>query len=104
MMRLRSQTASVGRMPTFADLDRLPTRELHDRAVRRAKRHLDARFFWTLLEITPAADVAEGDFEAAETDVEHWSAQVADALHRDADGSLDARRAYYLEYLVRHGG
>ena len=39
-------------------LDELSTQELHDRAVRRAERHLDVRFFWSLLELIPAAETA----------------------------------------------
>ena len=31
------------------DLDELSTKELHDRAVRYAERHLDVKFFWSLL-------------------------------------------------------
>jgi hypothetical protein len=37
------------------DLDQLSTRELHDRAVRRAEKHLDLKFLWSLLERIPAA-------------------------------------------------
>jgi hypothetical protein len=88
-------------MPTFEELDRLSSRELHDLAYRRAKRHLDARFFWTLLQLTPAAAVAAGDGGEAETDVLHWSAQVRDAVKEEDDGALDGRRAFYLEYLAR---
>jgi hypothetical protein len=90
-------------MATFAELDRLTSRELHDRAFRRAKHHLDARFFWALMQITPAADVASGDIETAETDALHWSAQVHDALRHDDDDAFDGRRAFYLDYLLRHG-
>ena len=35
------------------DLDALSTEELHDRAVARAERHLDVRFFWRLLQAIP---------------------------------------------------
>ena len=41
---------------TPEDLEKLSTRELHDRAVRRAEKHLDVRFFWSLLEMIPAAE------------------------------------------------
>jgi hypothetical protein len=91
-------------MPTFAELDRLSSQELHDRAVHRARRHLDAKFFWNLLQITPAAEVAAGDTAEAETDVEHWSAQVRDALKSEPAEAVDGRRAFYLDYLLRHGG
>ena len=91
-------------MPTFEELDQLSSRELHDRAVRRARRHLDARFFWDLLQITPAAEVAEGDFQEGEADVLHWSSQVHDALKSEPADAMDGRRAFYIDYLLRHGG
>jgi hypothetical protein len=89
-------------MTTFDQLDALSSRELHDRAVRRARRHLDVRFMWRLLEAAPAVDAAQGDLAQAESDVMHWSGQVGDAL-RDDEVSLDARRALYIDYLLEHG-
>ena len=91
-------------MATFEELDQLSSQELHDRAVKRAKRHLDARFFWELLQISPAANMAEGDPEEAETEVLHWSVQARDALKRDPEGMTDGRREYYIDYLLRHDG
>lgn len=91
-------------MPTFDELDVLSSVELHDRAVHRARRRMDIRFFWDLLQISPAAEVAAGDLPEAESDVEHWSLQVRDALKREPEGELDGRRAYYIDYLMRHGG
>jgi hypothetical protein len=40
---------------TTDDLDQLSSRELHDRAVKHARRHLDVKFFWNLIERLPAA-------------------------------------------------
>jgi hypothetical protein len=91
-------------MTTFEELDALSSRELHDRARRRARRHLDAKFFWDLVQISPAAAVAAGDVEEAETDALHWSAQVYDAVEHEDEDALDARRAFYLDYLLRHEG
>ena len=91
-------------MATFDELDRLSSGELHERAVRRAKRHLDVRFFWALLEIAPVAEVAESDVAQAAEDVEHWSAQVHDAFKREPVGAVDGRRGFYIDYLLRHGG
>lgn len=90
-------------MTTFAELDALSSRELHDRAVRRARRHLDVRFMWRLLQAGPAVDAAHGDVAQAESDAQHPSGQVVDAL-RDDDASLDARRALYIDYLLEHEG
>ena len=43
-------------MATRDELDRLSSRELHDRAVRRALHHLDVEFLWELLRAIPAAE------------------------------------------------
>jgi hypothetical protein len=90
-------------MATFEELDRLSSRELHDRAVRRARRHLDAKFFWDLVQITPAAEAAAGDLPEADSDIQHWSGQVLDAMKDEDPKAVDARRAFYIEYLRRHG-
>jgi hypothetical protein len=87
---------------TFEELDALSSRELHDRAVRRAKRHLDVGFFWRLLQETPAAEAAEGDVEMGVEETEHWSRQVTDLVSED-DAKLDAQRPIYIDYLLEHG-
>ena len=88
-------------MTTFAELDALSSRELHDRAVKRAERHLDVKFFWRLMSETPAVEAAEGDVEQGTEEVAHWSRQVLDVLRHD-DEALEARRPIYLDYLLRH--
>ena len=45
---------------TFEELDALSSRELHDRAVKRAEHRLDVKFFWRLIQEGTAADAAEG--------------------------------------------
>jgi len=37
-------------------LDRLSSEQLHDIAVRRARRHLDARFFYQMMKLLPVAE------------------------------------------------
>jgi len=88
-------------MATFEELDALSSRELHDRAVKRAERRLDVKFFWQLLQEGTAADAAEGDIERSEEQTAHWSRQVLDVLRHD-DQALDARRPIYIDYLLRH--
>jgi hypothetical protein len=84
------------------DLDQLSSKELHDRAVGYAQRHLDVKFLWNLLKTVPAAEAAAGQQDQADYDVAHWSSQVADAF-RDDDGKLsDALRPVYVDYLERH--
>ena len=90
-------------MTTFEELDALSSRELHDRAVKRAERHLDVKFFWSLLSETPAAEAADGDVQQGRDEVAHWSRQVLDVLRHD-EQALDAARPIYIDYLLRHSG
>lgn len=84
------------------ELEALSSQELHDRAVNRAKKHLDVKFLWNLMQMVPAAEAAAGEPEQADYDVAHWSGQVADTF-RDDDGKLsDALRPVYLDYLEKH--
>lgn len=86
------------------DLEALSTRELHDRAMHRAEKHLDAKFFWRLLEMIPAAESASGDVGEAEFDAQVSRGQISDALH-SGDGSLgEAMRPVFIDYLRKHSG
>jgi hypothetical protein len=86
------------------DLDKLSTRELHDRAIRRAERHLDVKFFWSLLELIPAAEAASGDQGEADFDMQFSKGLISDALH-SGDGELgEALRPVFLDYLRKHPG
>jgi hypothetical protein len=88
---------------TFEQLDALSSRELHDRAVKRAERRLDVKFLWRLLETSPAAEAAGGDLGEGQEDVLHVSGQIHDSLSAD-DAAVDARRPIYIDYLMKHGG
>jgi hypothetical protein len=92
----------VGESSYRAELEALPTQELYLRARRRAARHLDVRFFWTLLRSIPAAEAAAGEVDEAEADVRSGIARLNDL--RDAgEGKLgQALRPLYLDYLARH--
>ncbi len=84
------------------DLDQLSTRELHDRAMHRAERHLDVKFFWSLLELIPAAETASGDVGEGEYDAESSKGLIYDAVH-SGDGALgEALRPVFIEYLRKH--
>jgi len=84
------------------ELEQLSSKELHDRAVHYAERHLHIRFLWNLLRMVPAAEAAAGQGDQAEYDVNHWTSQVADTF-RDDDGKLsDALRPVYIDYLEQH--
>ena len=85
-------------------LDDLATKELHDRAVHRAERHLDVKFFWSLLQLIPAAKAATGDTGEADYDIQFSKGLISDAMH-SGDGELgEALRPLFIDYLRRHSG
>ena len=87
-------------MTTFEELDALSSRELHQRAVRRAERRLDFRFLWRLISEAPAAEAVGGDALQGVEELQHPSRQVLDVLMHN-DEALEARRPIYIEYLLR---
>ena len=89
-------------MANTQDLDQLPTAELRERAFDLAKRHLDVRFFWNLLEAAPAAEAAAGHQGEAEQDVMSLSERVRDVIRPDTPEEAEAFRPIYLEYLQKH--
>jgi hypothetical protein len=88
-------------MTSFEELDALSSEELHDRAVRHAKRHLNVKFFWDLMQLTPAAEAEQGELGQAESDVLRVSGQVTDVLE-DHPELHDAMRPVYIDYLLKH--
>jgi hypothetical protein len=90
-------------MPTFEELDKLGSQELHDRAMKLARHRVDVLFFWNLLKEIPAAEAASGELKEADLDVATGYQQVLDALHTDDDPErLDALRPIYIDYLLKH--
>jgi len=84
------------------NLDQLSTHELHERAVRRAERHLDVKFFWSLLEMIPAAETVSGNEREGDFDVQHSLGLISDAVH-SGDGRLgEALRPVFVDYLRKH--
>jgi hypothetical protein len=84
-------------------LDALSSKELHDRAVNRARRHLDVRFFYALMKTLPAAEAAAGRVDEAENDVFHLSAHVDDLTDAGEGETADMLRPFYIDYLRKHG-
>ena len=84
-------------------LDALSSPELHDLAVSYAKRHLDARFFYRLMKVLPAAEAAAGDVEEADFDVQRAVAHVDDISDAGRGEVAEMMRPFYLEYLREHG-
>jgi hypothetical protein len=89
-------------VPSIEDLERLSTKELHDRAFGLARRRLDARFFWNLLEAAPAAEAAAGHEGEADADILSLSERIADVVNPDTAEEADAFRPIYIEYLAEH--
>jgi len=84
------------------ELQELSTHELHDRALRRAEKHLDVGFFWELLQLIPAAEAMGGDAGEADFDIQFSKGLIKDALH-SGDGELgEALRPVFLDYLRKH--
>ena len=90
-------------MTTRDELEKLSSKELHDRAVRRALRHVDVEFFWELLRAIPAAEASEGHDDEAGRDITHLSVLLDDAIDSGEGDLADALRPLYLDYLEKHG-
>ncbi len=84
-------------------LDQLSSSALHDLAVKRAKHHLDARFFWKLMQVLPAAEAAAGEWEETQADVQRMSAHLDDVTESGEGQVAENLRPFYLEYLREHG-
>jgi len=98
-------------MATRDDLEALSSKELHDRAMKVARHHLDAKFVWDLLKILPEAEAATGNVQQAESDVvsdlSMFNSPVgllSDLMKSDEGELADALRPYYIDYLERHSG
>jgi hypothetical protein len=91
-------------MTDEAELEKLSTKELHDRAVQLAERRLDLKFLWELAKAIPVAEAVIGDLDEAEEHI--VVGNVAETL-RDwgeaGEGELgEALRPMYIEYLAKH--
>ena len=86
------------------DLEALPTKELHDRAIGIAKRRVDVAFMWRLIEALPVAEAVVGDEQRSKVDVLRPLALIND-LFDAGEGELgEALRPMYVDYLEEHGG
>ena len=89
-------------MPAEDGLEELSSTELHDLAVQRARKHLDVRFFWQLMEVLPAAQAGAGEMAEAEADVARLSAHIDDVTDSGKGEVAELLRPFYLDYLRRH--
>ena len=86
----------------MTELEDLSSAELHDLAVRHARRHLDAKFFWQLMQRLPAAEAAAGEMDEVEADMQRMSAHIDDITDSGKGEVGELLRPFYLEYLERH--
>jgi hypothetical protein len=84
-------------------LDALTSKELHDRAVRYALRHLDVPFFFRLMKALPVAEAASGDVDGAEADALTLRAHIDDVTDSGRGEVAELLRPLYLDYLRAHG-
>ena len=89
-------------MADYDALDTLSSAELHDRAVRRALRHLDIGFFVSLMRRLPVAEAAVGQTAEAEADVMTLRAHVDDLTDSGRGEVAELLRPFYLQYLRAH--
>jgi hypothetical protein len=87
--------AAVGR----AELERLSTKELHDRAVSRAERRLDVGFLWALVKALPVAEEIAGEDQHSKIDIARPLALLKDYQEADEGALGEALRPLYLDYL-----
>lgn len=88
-------------MTSRDELEALPTKELHDRAISVAKRHLDVGFVWDLLKALPVAEEVAGDDQRSKTDIFRPLALLNDFLYDSDSGDVgEALRPMYVEYLL----
>ncbi|MBF6145407.1 hypothetical protein A5780_10225 [Nocardia sp. 852002-20019_SCH5090214] len=86
-------------MSDVAELEKLSSKELHDRAVKHAVRHGDVKFLWRLLEQIPAAEAATGNIGESEADIKYVLPMLDDYMHSGEGEIAEALRPMYIEYL-----
>ena len=86
-----------------SELESMTSRELHDKAVGHAVRHLNVSFLWDLVSAVPAAEASAGHLDEAKSDVVSLTSLLTDVLHSGDETELtNALRPLYLDYLEKH--
>jgi hypothetical protein len=89
-------------MATREELEALPIKELHDRAIETARKHLDVGFLWDVVKTLPVAEEAIGDDQRSKVDIVRPLALINDFLYDADSGELgEALRPVYVDYLLR---
>jgi hypothetical protein len=84
------------------ELEKLSSKELHDRAVRLAARRGDVKYLWRLLKSIPAAEAAAGNLGESELDIKYVVPMIDDYIHAGDGEIAEVLRPYYLDYLTEH--
>jgi hypothetical protein len=84
-------------------LDALSSKELHDLAVQHARRHLDVKFYWRLLQVLPMAETVAGRYDDVAEDMETTLGHIDDITDAGEGEVAEQLRPFYLEYLRDHG-
>jgi hypothetical protein len=87
---------------TLDPLEQLSSKELHDLAIKRAKRHLDVKFLYRLMQVLPAAEAAAGELDEADADIQRTLAHLDDVTDSGEGEVAELLRPFYLEYLRKH--
>jgi hypothetical protein len=91
-------------MATREELEGLPIKDLHDRAMETARRHLDVGWLWDVVKALPVAEEAIGDDQRSKVDIMRPLALINDFLYDADSGQLgEALRPMYVDYLLRRG-
>ena len=91
-------------MASRDELEALPIKELHDRALETARKHVDVAFLWEVVKALPVAEEAIGDDQRSKVDILRPLALINDFLYDTDSGELgEALRPLYVDYLLRKG-
>jgi hypothetical protein len=91
-------------MATREELEALPIKQLHDRAIETARKHADVGFLWELVKALPVAEEVIGDDQRSKVDIVRPLALINDFLYDTDSGHLgEALRPLYVDYLLRKG-
>ncbi|MFQ6325884.1 MULTISPECIES: hypothetical protein [unclassified Nocardia] len=89
-------------MAGYEDLEKLSSKELHDRAIKLAVRHGDVKYLWRLLTSIPAAEAAAGNLGQSAADIKYVVPMIDDYVHAGDGEVAEVLRPFYLEYLIEH--
>ena len=87
---------------TFAELDRLSTEELRERAFELARERRDIRFFWRLLEHLPARETGDDGSLGLQSTVDDAIAVWKEATGHEYGTQEPLIRAAFIDYLLKH--